>query len=145
LIAIVTGWRATKGWDDPRGAGGDWNSFVFLNDPAVGVWILRNARSRVTVDGSPAGRREHMVPPTLSRAWMPGLGSGPRGASVLGPFRAEVCLEIRGKAAWPTTPVVTSKLDRQLVAGTRKAPSMTRDWDLQTAAFSLLERPTGLP
>jgi len=82
----------------------------------------------VTVDGSPAGRGEHMVPPTLSRAWMPGLGSGPRGASVLGPFRVEVCLEIRGKAAWPTTPlasVVTSKLDRQLVACTRTVPEDT--------------------
>jgi hypothetical protein len=41
--------------------------------------------------------------------------------------------------------VVTSKLDRQLVACTRKVPSMTRDCDLQIAAFSLLERaPCGI-
>jgi hypothetical protein len=70
--------------------GGDWNSYVFFNDPDGNRWILRNARSRVTVDGSAADRGEHVVPPTLSRAWMPGLGSGPRGASVLGPFRVEV-------------------------------------------------------
>jgi hypothetical protein len=40
-------------------------------------------------------------------------------------FRVGVCLEIRGKAARPTTPVasvVTSKLDRHLVACTRKVP-----------------------
>jgi hypothetical protein len=34
--------------------------------------------------------------------------------------------------------VVTSKLDAQLVACTRKVPSLSRDCDLQTAAFSCL-------
>jgi hypothetical protein len=34
--------------------------------------------------------------------------------------------------------VVTSKLDGELVACTRKVPFLSRDCDLQTAAFSVL-------
>jgi len=42
--------------------------------PMATAGSSRNARSRVTVDGSPAGRGgTHVVPPTPSRAWMPGV------------------------------------------------------------------------
>jgi hypothetical protein len=40
------GWRATERWDDPRGAGGDWNSFVFFNDTDGHGWILEERSGR---------------------------------------------------------------------------------------------------
>src|SRR4029453_9391386 len=70
----------------------------------------------------------------------PGAGSGLRVSSRRPPTSAEH--PRRGDhSAWiglVVTSVLTSKLDRQLVTCTPKVPSMNRDWDLQTAACSLL-------
>jgi hypothetical protein len=87
--------------------------------------------------------QHHRQIPKHGRVRMPPAACGPRQPSApVSPTRS-ASSRSNAASACPTTPVpsiVTSKLPGELVACTRKVPSLSRDCDLQTAAFSLLER-----
>ena len=90
-------------------------------------------------------RRRPASPPGPAAPPRPDDGAGRLGrqpSALVSPSRS-ASSRSSAAPAWPTTPVpsvVTSNRDGELVACTRKVPSLSRDCDLQTAAFSLLER-----
>src|SRR5919198_6585591 len=79
--------RATQRWDDPGGAGGDWNSFAFFNDPDGNGWILQERPGRADGRRFTGGSQGN----TWRRRRLRGLdaggvGSGPPVLACPGPF-----------------------------------------------------------
>jgi hypothetical protein len=109
----------------------------FFSDPDGNGWILEERPGRVTVEGPAAGRGEHVCRRRLHVPGCRGLGPGPRGACVPGPFEWRCALsrvQVRHLTRAPTTERASSargahqvvradvRPDRTGVAGVEMAP-----------------------